>query len=416
MKEFLSPEEIEALLRSKSISDRAKAMRHFEHHGDLDDVQQLVGIASKDKSIAVRNNASDAIADIFSRFRHGPSKSQFSEEARLTMLKLLRRIKPQHTPAVFLAYAALGIPNAFQILIAGFMDPRTEIQNCAAAGLRCYCLSGDVVNEDAIEQRLIEVIQDPRIDVPRIAHIVRLCAEAGYTQVAPLLASLPSSAMLTDIVQATQVHLKHSESRPIGMWYTQGLDALEFNPAADRGDRFLLVTQEATLLFESGEWKEIPEILNDIQRRLFFRPIGHAESVHAVQTSTDTWLWVQPMELQALLQQETQLDLPVSRHLGVLGSWLESRLKDNAKNNRILAILFMRSEQWDLTAHYVNKGLSLTKPSVDLWFVESKRLYALGHKKKALSALKKCLALVKTEHSILTRECQVLKEEIERLG
>lgn len=416
MKEFLSPEEIEALLKSKSISDRAKVMRHYEHHGDLGDVHKLVAIASTDKSIAVRNNASDAIADIFSRFRHGPSKLQFTDESRLEMLKLLRRVKPQHTPTVFLAYAALGIPNAFQKLIAGFMDPRTEIQNCAAAGLRCYCLSGDVVGQDAIEKRLIEILQDPRIDVPRIAHIVRLCAEAGYKQVAPLLKTLPMNAMLTDIVQATEIHLQHSTGRPSGLWYTQGLDALEFNPTADRGDRFLLVTENDSLLFESGEWKENEHILNDIQRRLFFRPIGHAESIHAIQTNEDTWLWVQPTELQALLQQETQFDLPVNPHLGVLASWLEGKLKDNAKNNRILAILFMRSEQWDLCAQYVNKGFALTKPSIDLWYVESKRLFALGQISQALEAVERCLSMVKTDRSILTRECQALKEEIERQG
>ena len=62
----LMQEEIDQLLQSKSVSDRSKAMRHYEHFGMVADIPFLIQNAASDASVAVRNNAADAIADILS--------------------------------------------------------------------------------------------------------------------------------------------------------------------------------------------------------------------------------------------------------------------------------------------------------------------------------------------------------------
>ena len=93
----LTQEEIDQLLQSKSVSDRSKAMRHYEHFGMIADIPFLIQNAASDASVAVRNNAADAIADILSRYRTSPSKEEFSTEERHRLLPMFRRIKVQKT-------------------------------------------------------------------------------------------------------------------------------------------------------------------------------------------------------------------------------------------------------------------------------------------------------------------------------
>ena len=67
--------------------------------------------------------------------------------------------------------------------------------------------------------------------------------------------------------------------------------------------------------------------------------------------------------MQILLQQETQLDQPSNPHLLKVVQWLESRLKDNQKNTRSLAILYMRAESWDTCGQYIDKAGYTWTPS-----------------------------------------------------
>ena len=410
----LTQEEIDQLLQSKSVSDRSKAMRHYEHFGIIADIPFLIQNAASDASVAVRNNAADAIADILSRYRTTPSKKELSTEERHRLLPLFRRIKVQKTPAVNLAYASLGTSRALSILLSSFVDPRVEMQNCAAAGLRCFCLSQDAMLDDSIEDRLLKLLQSGSLDIPGIAHIVRLCAEAGYQKIVPLLDDLPDLGNLDEIVAATRLQMRIAKERPIGLWYTDGLDALEFNPLAEHGEKFLLVTEDSALISEDGVWREIPEILSGPTRRLFFRPIGSAESVQAIQTPSSTWTAAQSADVQILLQQETQFDQPSNPHLLKVVQWLESRLKDNQKNTRSLAILYMRAESWDVCAQYVDKAMSYKTIAPDIWFVDAKRQWALGNVKDSLESIDKCLVSMKTERSLLARQCQELKAIIEQ--
>lgn len=410
----LTQEEIDQLLQSKSVSDRSKAMRHYEHFGLVDDIPFLIQNAASDASVAVRNNAADAIADILSRHRTSPEKEKFSIEERHRLLPMFRRIKVQKTPAVNLAYASLGTSRSLSILLSSFVDPRVEMQNCAAAGLRCFCLSQDAMLDETIETRLLKLLQSGSLDIPGVAHIVRLCAEAGYQKVVPLLDDLPNLGNLDEIVAATRLQMRIAQERPIGLWYTDGLDALEFNPQAELGERFLLVTEDSALTSEDGVWSETPEVLEGPTRRLFFRPIGSSESVQAIQTPTSTWTAAQSADVQILLQQETQFDQPSNPHLLKVVQWLESRLKDNQKNTRSLAILYMRAEAWEECGQYIEKAMSYKTVSADVWFVVAKRHWALGQSKKALESIEKCLSSMKTDRSLLARQCQELKVEIEQ--
>ena len=412
----LSEAEIEQSLQSKSVSKRSEVVRHYEYFGTLDDMPQLIGLASTDTSVSVRNIAADAISDILSRHRVGIAKDSLSLEQRKVLLKSFRKIRASKTPAVFLSYASLGTPKVFQMLRSAFMDPRAEFQNYAAAGFRCFCLSSDVLDDQSIENALISMLQEDKLDVPRMAHVVRLCAEAGYTKVLPLLLNLPDQDALTEIALATQTHLQSTRQRPIGFWFSNGLDALEFNPESNSIGKFLLVTETSVFIEEGGAWTEHPNFLDQPKRRLFFRPIGQEDSVHAIQTKTDTWVTIQNGELQSLLQQETQLDLPSNPLLAHLAEWLESRIQDNAKNTRLLALLWMRAERWEICEQYVNKGLSYTKVSHDLFLVQARCLAARGQHSQALEALEKCLALSKSEQSVVAKQCELLKVQIQSAG
>ena len=115
-----------------------------------------------------------------------------------------------------------------------------------------------------------------------------------------------------------------------------------------------------------------------------------------------------------ILQQETQFDQPSNPHLLKVVQWLESRLKDNQKNTRSLAILYMRAEAWDECGEYIEKALSYKTVAADVWFVDAKRQWALGQSKGALESLEKCLASIKTDRSLLARQCQELKATIEQ--
>lgn len=413
MKKPLEQEEIDTLLKSKSVSSRTQAMRHYEHFGTPEDISFIIQIASTDKSVAVRSSGADAISDILSRYRVSPYKESITEDERHVLLGQFRRIKVQQTPSVNLAYAALGTSRALSILLSGFVDPRVEMQNCAAAGLRCFCLSQDVLTNDNVEERLVKLLRGGTLDVPGIAHIVRLCAEAGYQKVVPVLDDLPDLGNLGEIVEATRIQMRQSLGRPLGLWCSNGLDALEFNPHVEREERFLLVLEDSVLCSEKGMWNENPKMLDGPSRRLYFRPIGSADSVQAVQTEEATWTSAQSADVQILLQQETQLDQPSSPHLLKLGLWLEGKLKDNQKNARSLAIIYMRAGAWDLCAQYLEKGMTYKKVSNDLWYVEAKRYLALGKKKRALDSLEKCLLACNTDRSILVRQCQELKAHIE---
>jgi hypothetical protein len=336
--------------------------------------------------VAVRNSASDAISDILSRVRVSPYKESFAEADRHALLKQFRRIKVQQTPAVNLAYASVGTSRALNILLSGFVDPRVELQNCAAAGLRCFCLSQDVVDDPSVEDSLIKLLIGGTLDIPGVAHIVRLCAEAGYQKILPVLNQLPDLGNLGEIVDACRLQLTMSQQPPTGLWFSNGLDALEFNPQAERGEEFLLLVDDTILHCKDGQWSAAPEVLEGPSRRLYFRPIGSVESVQAIQTTTTTWRAAQASDVQILLQQETQLDQPCNPQLVSLVNWLESKLKDNQKNSRYLSILAMRAELWDLCGQYVEKSMSYKKVSPDLWYVEVKRLQALGQTKKCFGS------------------------------
>ena len=148
-------------------------------------------------------------------------------------------------------------------------------------------------------------------------------------------------------------------------------------------------------------------------RRLFFRPIGSSESVQAIQTPTSTWTAAQSADVQILLQQETQFDQPSNPHLLKVVQWLESRLKDNQKNTRSLAILYMRAEAWDECGQYIDKAMSYKTVAADVWFVDAKRQWTMG-KSKSIGFYRKMLVFMKTDRSLLARQCQELKATIEQ--
>ena len=60
---------------------------------------------------------------------------------------------------------------------------------------------------------------------------------------------------------------------------------------------------------------------------------------------------------------------------------VESRLKDNQKNTRSLAILYAL-EAWDECGQYIDKAMSYKTVAADVWFVDAKRQWTMGKSKK----------------------------------
>ena len=64
---------------------------------------------------------------------------------------------------------------------------------------------------------MLKLLQSGSLDIPGIAHIVRLCAEAGYQKIVPLLDELPDLGNLDEIVAATRLQMRIAKERPIGL-------------------------------------------------------------------------------------------------------------------------------------------------------------------------------------------------------
>ena len=146
-----------------------------------------------------------------------------SLEARQELLKKFRKVVVSKNTSVFLMYASLGIPQVFSIVSSGLFDPRSELRICSAIGLKCFCLSADMLENKEIETKVVSLLQNHRLDFDSIAHVARLCAEVGYVSALPLLEEISGEGMVAETINASIEQLRKAKKRPIEFWKTKDL-------------------------------------------------------------------------------------------------------------------------------------------------------------------------------------------------
>lgn len=406
-------ESVMELLKSNSVSDRAEALRRYERLGELEDIDTLLGFAQEDSSIAIRNHAADAISDILSRYRVGERKELLSFEQRQELLKKFRKVVVSKNSSVFLMYASLGIPQVFSIVSSGLFDPRSELRICSAIGLKCFCLSADMLGNQEIENKVVSLLQNHRLDLDSIAHVARLCAEVGYVSALPFLEEISAEGMIAETIQAAIEQLGKAQKRPIGIWKTKGLDAVEFNPEAEEAslDQFLIVSYQKVVLFQDGIWTELTNFSKCPQRRLFFRRIGSPMPGEALQLEGKTFFMASEKEINQL--QKEVLDLSGEKNSCLVAlAEVERRVAgDNAKSWRNIALLYLLGNDLEQGAEACDIAKQLKRTPNDIWFIEGRIHRELGNKEEARKCFQTCLEYSRSETSALAKLCLSYLEE-----
>ena len=406
-------ENIREQLESKSVSVRAEALRQYERFGALADIDILLPIAQDDASIAIRNQAADAISDILSRYRVGVQKEELSLEERQELLKRFRKVVVSKNSSVFLMYASLGIPQVFSIVSSGLFDPRSELRICSAIGLKCLCLSADVLGDEEIEGKVVSLLQNHRLDSDSIAHVARLCAEVGYVSALPFLEEISSEGLVAETIQAAIEQLQKALKRPVGIWRTNGLDAIEFNPELEAisAAQFLVVSHQKAVLFQDGEWSEISAFSELAQRRLFFRKIGEAMPGEAFQIQGKTFFRAAEKEVESLQKDILTLDGEKNACLVAMAEIERRKAGDSAKIWRNVALLYLLGDDPQQALEACDVAKQLKRTPNDLWFIEGRIYQELDRAEDARKCFQTCLESSRSETSALAKLCLAYLEQ-----
>jgi tetratricopeptide (TPR) repeat protein len=401
------------LLQNKSVERRAEATRYYEQNGNLEDIEILLDYAQNDPSIAIRNNAADAISDILSRYRTGPNKNAITREKRLELMNKFRKVSPNKSAVVYLMYAALGIPEVLPIIAAAFFDPRTEFRISAAIGLKCYCLSGDLVGDTESEQYVVSLLSNSRLDGDSVAHIARVCAEAGYVSAMPTLQNLSGEGLIGETITAAIDQLKKASRRPIGIWSSDGLDSMEYNPKGKRDSSFVIISGNNVVQSCNGEWEDWPDFDGQPSRQLLFRRIEQPAPGPAIQCGGKTWYFASSEEIESLVQPELDLVGEANKELETLGDILQPRALDDSKAWRNIALLYLRARKFDKALKAAHHTQELKRAPRDIHFIKAELMRLSGKTKEARELYQKCLSTTRSERSVLAKLCT---NRIEQLG
>ena len=400
-------EEYKTLLKSTSVGERAEALRKYERCGKVGDIEKLIVFAQEDPSIAIRNHAADAISDILSRYRVGASKEDLSFEGRQELLAKFRKVVVSRNTTVFLMYASLGIPQVFSIVSSGLFDPRSELRICSSIGLKSLCISADMLGDLEIEAKVVSLLENKRLDFDSIAHVARLCAEVGYVSALPYLEGISSEGMVAETIQAAIDELKKAEKRPIGIWKTKGLDAIEFNPdlEAQNSERYLIVSHQMASLYQDGEWTEYKDFFDLPQRRLFFRRIGDAAPREAFQIGEDTYSLASQKDIEGLERNALHLDGQENPSLLALADVERKLAGDSAKAWRNVTLLYFLAGDLEQALEACELTREMKRTPNDLLLIEGRIQRALGNEEKAIHCFQTCLENSRSETSALANLC-----------
>jgi len=402
-----------ALLQSKSVEQRAKATRFLEKHGGLKDIDVLLEYAENDPSVAIRNNAADAISDILSRHRVGENKKKLSRKKRLDLMKRFRKVSPNKSPVVYLMYASLGIPEALSIIIAAFFDPRTELRISAAIGLKCYCLSIDMIDDHETEEKVVSMLSNSRLEGDSIAHISRVCAEAGYLSALPILDGIYGEGLIGETIKAATEQLRKAKKRPIGIWISDGLDSMEYNPLKVTSKKVAVIGADSVMLQSKGKWQMWRSFGDQSIRQLLFRRISNPAPGPALQVGDRTWYLASADETDSLLQAELDLEGERCKSLEVLADLLVPKSAECTKMSRNLALLYLRAGSIKKADKSVQRSIDLKRPPRDIYFIKAELKRITGDSEGAETLYQQCISNTRSEKSALAILCKKRLQQME---
>ncbi len=293
--ELETPDPI-AALDASSIAERAAGVRDLSKIGLLDHLPRLVRSAQNDRSPAVRLGTASAAADILSRHRLPPHRSELTLEHRQSLLALFRGIDPGVNAGLFPMLACLDLPQSFQRISTGLRDPRIGVRVGAEVGLTRLCQSAAHFDDAELEQQIVALLDDTRLRPDAVSAVARICLAGGYGTARPRLSSLSLPGQHGEVVSTCLERFDALDAPLTGAWRSDGLDAGEVNPTPSRPPALVICTDRGWLA-ATPRWKLTRRSKVPAVRRMVFRRIGQPQPGPVFQTTDRTWYPATPAEV-----------------------------------------------------------------------------------------------------------------------
>ncbi len=358
--------------------------------GDVSHLERLAALAGTDRSPGVRLSAAAAAADILSRHRVGEAAKGLSTRKRNTLTELYRRIDPSVNPGVFSVFGCLDRPSALVAIGGGLRDPRGDVRLGAAVGLLRLCTSLAVANTAKIQKTVVGLLSDGRHKPDALAEIARICAAAGYRSGEDFIRGLVLPGAHGDLVREASAIFEANTEPVRGLWYSDGRDAGETNPASPIGGALALVDERGALVCIDGKWKSVKSFPGTDVRRMHFRKVGAIEAEPAFQTEDRTWyLGGGPGALCEIdgLTSAQQIDwdklgksnATARRAVKAVGA----HLPDTSAGYRARGLLLARADDRDGAIAALEMAVGLKTVYPDCWSLLGDALWSAGKKAAA---------------------------------
>ncbi len=207
----------------REVAVRCEAARAAGLRGTPSDLPHLVERALEDRSIAVRLAASTAAADVLSRYR---APGALPEADAAALWSTLRPLDPGRNPGLLQVCGELRRPEATRRLFAALRDGRHDVRVGAIIGLHRHAASGWC--DPGLEQQVLDAAADRAVPADTRAALVRLCADVGWTAIAPVAEALAASDLENVAATAAEALDWVRTPHPVdGLWADTGRDAWE---------------------------------------------------------------------------------------------------------------------------------------------------------------------------------------------
>lgn len=390
-----------AALSEKSIHVRCAAARDFSKFGTPEHLAVLVKASHSDSAPSVRLGCAAAASDILSRCRLSPASDVLSIEDRRELLGLFRGFDPAVNSGLFPILACLGLPELLTRISAGLRDPRGDVRLGGAVGLLRYVSSASVAGDDLIEARVVALLSDRRLKPDALAAIAQVCAAVNYTSAIPALQALDLPGTHGEAVAAALETFEKLTAPLSGVWYSDGRDAGEVNPASPQGESFAIVEGEgAAVLGPDGRWSWIEDFGGDAIRRMYIRKVGEPTAGPAFQRQRRTWYMAGTDRLKLLLEEQAAgrpVDWAAAKRgegeaiLKTVAAKIRPLLSDAGSLWRDLALLIAAGGDYDGAVQALTASLEGKRTPPDTWFYVGEARAAAGDDAGAKEAWQTCL-------------------------
>lgn len=218
-------------LEARELPVRAAAARDLALSGTPAHLDLLIRRAIADPSPGVRLGCAAAAADVLSRHRLGPAAADVSDDARAALLAAIRGADPSLNVGLFQVCGALGTDAAFQRIVVGLRDPRSDVRAGATVGLVRYAASAAA--PDGLDAVVVPLLTNDRIRPETQAELARLCGHLGYWGAVSAAQQLSESASkgVAQVAGEALARLARPPG-PDGLWIDLGVDAGEVRAGA----------------------------------------------------------------------------------------------------------------------------------------------------------------------------------------